>query len=293
MTFPLFIVPQLRESISLPETPSTNGDGSSSLAGTEAVLPAGVYQHAVKAMRLGNNDTLWLSDGMGLKVRAVITDISEGMVRIEGQSYEPAPQIRLGLIQALAKSGRDEQAVEMAVEIGADAVIPWQADRSIVQWKGPRAAKGREKWHDRLVMAAEQSRRSRVPELGQLMVTKQLVPWAAGQVQSGNAVIVLHQEAADTWGDISRTLLGQYARTMDDGAAHDAGGSASAPRYIYIAAGPEGGISSSEIEQLRSAGAYITLLGRNILRASSAGPVALALLSEAFGRFSAGRQGPI
>ena len=125
------------------------------------------------------------------------------------------------------------------------------------------------------------------------MVTKQLVPWAAGQVQSGNAVIVLHQDAADTWGDISRTLLGQYARTMDDGAAHDAGGSASAPRYIYIAAGPEGGISSSEIEQLRSAGAYITLLGRNTLRASSAGPVALALLSEAFGRFSAGRQGPI
>ena len=293
MTFPLFIVPQLRESISLPETPSTDGDGSSSLAGTEAVLPAGVYQHAVKAMRLGNNDTLWLSDGMGLKVRAVITDSSEGTVRIEGQSYESAPQIRLGLIQALAKSGRDEQAVEMAVEIGVDAVIPWQADRSIVQWKGPRAAKGWEKWHDRLVMAAEQSRRSRVPELGQLMVTKQLVPWAAGQVQFGNTVIVLHQDAADTWGDISRTLLGQYARTMDDGAAHDAGGSASAPRYIYIAAGPEGGISSSEIEQLRSAGAYITLLGRNILRASSAGPVALALLSEAFGRFSAGRQGPI
>ena len=291
MTFPLFIVPQLRESISLPETPSTDGDGSSSLAGTEAVLPAGVYQHAVKAMRLGNNDTLWLSDGMGLKVRAVITDSSEGTVRIEGQSYESAPQIRLGLIQALAKSGRDEQAVEMAVEIGVDAVIPWQADRSIVQWKGPRAAKGREKWHDRLVM--EQSRRSRVPELGQLMVTKQLVPWAAGQVQFGNTVIVLHQDAADTWGDISRMLLGQYARTMDDGAAHDAGGSASAPRYIYIAAGPEGGISSSEIEQLRSAGAYITLLGRNILRASSAGPVALALLSEAFGRFSAGRQGLI
>ena len=293
MTFPLFIVPQLRESISLPETPSTDGDGSSSLAGTEAVLPAGVYQHAVKAMRLGNNDTLWLSDGMGLKVRAVITDSSEGTVRIEGQSYESAPQIRLGLIQALAKSGRDEQAVEMAVEIGVDAVIPWQADRSIVQWKGPRAAKGQEKWHDRLVMAAEQSRRSRVPELGQLMVTKQLVPWAAGQVQFGNTVIVLHQDAADTWGDVSRTLLEQYARTIDDDAAHDAGGSASAPRYIYIAAGPEGGISSSEIEQLRSAGAYITLLGRNILRASSAGPVALALLSEAFGRFSAGRQEPI
>ena len=247
MTFPLFIVPQLRESISLPETPSTDGDSSSSLAGTEAVLPAGVYQHAVKAMRLGNNDTLWLSDGMGLKVRAVITDSSEGMVRIEGQSYESAPQIRLGLIQALAKSGRDEQAVEMAVEIGADAVIPWQADRSTVQWKGPRAAKGREKWHDRLVMAAEQSRRSRVPELGQLMVTKQLVPWAAGQVQSGNTVIVLHQDAADTWGDISRTLLEQYARTMDDGAARDARDNASAPRYIYIAAGPEGGISSSEI----------------------------------------------
>lgn len=92
--------------------------------GMTFLLPASVRRHAVKAMRLGQGDGLLLSDGRGLKVQARITDPQAGAVMVEKIGLEPAPAVKLGLIQALAKSGRDEQAIEMATEIGVDRVIP-------------------------------------------------------------------------------------------------------------------------------------------------------------------------
>ena len=57
-------------------------------------------------------------------------------------------------------------------------------------------------------------------------------------------------------------------------------------RTVYVVVGPEGGISDQEIEALTSAGADACILGANILRASTAGPVALSLLSRTLGRFA-------
>ena len=51
---------------------------------------------------------------------------------------EDPPQTRLVLVQALAKGGRDEMAVEAATELGVDEVRPWQSERSVVQWRAVR-----------------------------------------------------------------------------------------------------------------------------------------------------------
>ena len=47
-----------------------------------------------------------------------------------------------------------------------------------------------------------------------------------------------------------------------------------------------GGISEEEVSDFVGAGAQSVVLGSNILRASTAGPVALSLLSRALGRFA-------
>ena len=65
------------------------------------------------------------------------------------------------LVQALAKGDRDELAIETATELGIDAVVPWQAERSIVRWKMDKALKGPEKWRQVVAAAAKQARRSR------------------------------------------------------------------------------------------------------------------------------------
>ena len=48
---------------------------------------------------------------------------------------------------------------------------------------------------------------------------------------------------------------------------------------VLVVVGTEGGISEREIEALTAAGARPVRLGATILRASSAGPAALAVLS--------------
>ncbi len=77
----------------------------------------------------------------------------------------PLPNPRFVLVQALAKHDRDEQAVEAATECGVDEVVPWQASRSVVQWRGERGEKARRTWDAVLLAATKQSRRTRRPVL--------------------------------------------------------------------------------------------------------------------------------
>ncbi|MFT6534364.1 MAG: 16S rRNA (uracil1498-N3)-methyltransferase [Alpinimonas sp.] len=44
--------------------------------------------------------------------------------------------------------------------------------------------------------------------------------------------------------------------------------------------GPEGGMTPAELSLFRASGAHIVTLGHNILRTSTAGPAALAILSS-------------
>jgi 16S rRNA (uracil1498-N3)-methyltransferase len=168
---------------------------------------------------------------------------------------EPEPQPRLVLAQALAKGDRDDQAIEAATELGVDEVVPWQASRSIVQWRGERGAKARRKWESVVSAAAKQSRRSRVPTVAELVTTRQL----SARIQGAAAAYVLHEEATEA-------LAAQ--ELPDHG-------------EVIVIIGPEGGITPEEVAAFEAAGAVVTRLGRTVLRSSSAGPAALAVLSAA------------
>ena len=131
-----------------------NGDGLN--AGWTITLPASVKRHALGAMRLAEGDGLSLTDGRGLCVKTTLVDAQAGLVSVERVGRQPQPVTRLVLIQALAKTGHDEAAIDMATQIGVDEVIPWQANRSIAKWKAGRTDR---KWRQVLDAATEQSRR--------------------------------------------------------------------------------------------------------------------------------------
>ena len=96
------------------------------------------------------------------------------------------------LVQALAKNDRDDQAIEAATECGVDEVVPWQASRSVVQWRGERGEKARRKWDAVLVAATKQSRRTRRPVLAPTAAHRR-----AGRRGSRDAAaaFVLHEDA--------------------------------------------------------------------------------------------------
>ena len=179
---------------------------------------------------------------------------------------------RLALIQALAKTGHDEQAIDMATQIGVDQVVPWQADRSIAKWKVGRTDK---KWNSVLDAATEQSRRAFKPQLEACASSKEVVAICRRACVHGDVVIVLHQDATDTWSGVEEKVAQLVERTLQDGR----------PRTVSVVVGPEGGISEQEVADFVKAGAVSCVLGRNILRAATAGPVALSLLSRVLGRY--------
>ncbi len=184
---------------------------------------------------------------------------------------EPRPDVRLVLVQALAKGDRDELAAETATELGIDAVVPWQAERSIVRWKPERAAKAHAKWQSVVTAAAKQARRAWIPEV------RAAVDGAGLQaaVAAADLAVILHEDAVRP---LRQVLEAWHRPQHNDG---DAGG----PREVLLIVGPEGGISPREVTRLCDAGAVTALLGHHVLRSSTAGPAATVLASDILGRW--------
>ena len=212
-------------------------------------------RHAVTVRRTAAGERLQLADGQGALVVGVVESSTrdELTLRVDEVSSVPEPRPRFVLVQALAKNDRDDQAIEAATELGVDEVVPWQADRSIVQWRGERGEKARRKWDQVLLAATKQSRRARRPRLGDTVTTEQL----AQRIATGATAYVLHEEAT--------TALAAATLPADGD--------------VLVIVGPEGGISPTEVETLIAAGATPARLGTTVLRSSSAGPAALAVLN--------------
>ena len=243
MTLPLFLVdPTLLAGVGV---------------GDRVVLDGPEGRHAATVRRIAPGEQVLLADGAGR--RATCDVVGAGKAELElvvaDLSAEDEPSPRFVLVQALAKGDRDDQAVEAATEFGVDEVVPWQASRCIVQWRGDRGDKARRKWESAVVAAAKQSRRSRVPVVAELATTKTLATRVAGAA----AAYVLHEDA-------TQSLAAQALPSEGE---------------VLVVVGPEGGITPEEVTALEAAGAVTVRLGSTVLRSSSAGPAALAVLSAA------------
>ncbi|MCQ9366929.1 16S rRNA (uracil(1498)-N(3))-methyltransferase [Brevibacterium sp. 50QC2O2] len=224
-----------------------------------------VAGHAVRVRKLGPGAEVDIIDGAGLRLSGVIETASPEALslRVRTCVQEPAPRPALVLVQALAKGDRDLAGIEAACEVGVDEVVPWAAQRSIVDWPAKKAAKSHAKWLNTLRAATLQARRSRVPVLHDLVRGTSL----AGKLGPGDACIVLHETAQE---HLPR-VLAQLPEDLE--------------RIVFVV-GPEGGISDAELAALQAAGARPALLGTTILRASTAGPVALGIAQVALGRWA-------
>ncbi|UYN84074.1 MAG: 16S rRNA (uracil(1498)-N(3))-methyltransferase [Microcella sp.] len=219
-------------------------------------------RHAVTVARVRVGEPLRLGDGAGLVVHAVVASIEPGDLALEVERVEryerPSPSIHL--VQALAKGDRDELALQAATELGVDAVIPWQAARSVSRWDAAKAVKGRERWQTIAREASKQSMRPWMPEVQPLVTTTQLVARAA------DSTVLVLDPASD--------------HPLTSVTAHDLG-----HRDVLVVVGPEGGITPDELLAFTTAGARCVRLGASVLRTSTAGPAAIAVLSAALGRW--------
>lgn len=222
-----------------------------SLAGDE-----GRHAAVVRRIRLG--ETILVADGAGRAVEGAVVAVERDRLDVEVARVlvEPPRPYRLVAVQALAKGERSDLAVELLTETGADEIIAWQAERSIVQWSGQRGVKSLAKWEATARAATKQSRRFTVPAMSQA-TTRQLL-----ERLRGTAAFVLHESATERLSDAVAGFSG--------------------PEIVVIT-GPEGGISPRELELFAGAGARPVLLTRHVLRTSSAGGIALAQVQALLG----------
>ncbi|GGR75766.1 ribosomal RNA small subunit methyltransferase E [Streptomyces aureoverticillatus] len=234
-------------------------------AGSRLVLDGPEGRHAVSVKRLRAGEDVVLTDGAGRWAGAVVT-ATEGKDRLvvslddDGVREEAEATPRITVVQALPKGDRGELAVETMTETGVDAVVPWAAARCITQWKGERGQKALSKWRATAREAGKQSRRVRFPEVAELATTKQVATLLSG----ADFAAVLHEEGSEPLATAELPAAG----------------------HIVLVVGPEGGVSPDELAAFAQAGAKPYRLGRSVLRTSTAGTAATALLLGRTGRWS-------
>jgi 16S rRNA (uracil1498-N3)-methyltransferase len=224
--------------------------------GGEMRLDGAEGHHAADVARLRPGEHLRLGDGRGGTATAVVAAAGPGRLdlSIVERWYRPRPLPRLVVAQGLAKGERGELAVQMMTEAGVDEIVPWCAARSVVQWRGERGARARQRWAATAREAAKQARRDWLPEVAAPAPTAEL---------AGRVSLVLHEEAA--------VPLSTVALPERD--------------ELVLAVGPEGGIAPEEVDRFTAAGAVPVRLGPSVLRTSTAGLAALAVLAARLGRW--------
>jgi len=233
------------------------------LEGTHVTLSGPEGRHAVSVVRVKVGEHIDLSDGDGLLIAGRVVEVNnpdELVIEVLERIIDDVVLPRLVVVQAIPKGDRGERAVELLTEVGADAIVPWAASRCIAQWKGDRAEKALTKWENTAKAAGKQARRSRLPQVTGVATTGDVV----SMIAAASGAIVLHEESTTALTDWNPPIDGE----------------------IVIVVGPEGGITSDEVEAFRQAGAQIVHMGKSIMRTSTAGAAAVAVLGAVTGRWS-------
>jgi 16S rRNA (uracil1498-N3)-methyltransferase len=162
-------------------------------------------------------------------------------------------------VQALPKGDRGELAVEIMTEVGVDTVVAWQAERCVVRWQGERGIRALAKWRATAREASKQARRAWLPAVAGPAGLADVL-----RLVSGAACAVVLEAAATV--PLSRLALPSEGE-------------------IVLIVGPEGGIGPGERAALSAAGGIEARLGPTVLRTSTAGAAAAAVLMSGSGRW--------
>jgi len=224
---------------------------AAALTGDRVVVDGAEGRHAADVRRLRVGEQVHVGDGCGRLVHGLVAEVGRGRIEVdvESRTEVAAPSPRFVVVQALAKGGRDLDAVEAMTEVGADEIVAWAAERSVAK----PTERTLSKWSATAREAAKQSRRAWIPHVSGPMSTAEVCK----RIESASLAIVLHEDATERLAVLA----------MPDGGD------------VVLVVGPEGGVSPDEVDTFASAGAHLCRLGDNVLRTSTAGVAAISSMS--------------
>lgn len=230
-------------------------DGTASLTGDQAV-------HLARVLRAQPGQVFDVLAN-GFLRRAEVTAVSEREVTFAlGEELEADAALPVHLLLAVIKFDHYEWGLEKATELGAARITPVLARRT-EKHLAQASAKRVERWRKIAREAAQQSRRSDVPNIDDPQPLKA----ALSAVTAAHKVLLAETEEDNT-----------LAAALSKRREHD-GPDAEHNRELALAIGPEGGWAPEELELFVAQGWQPVTLGPRVLRAETAGIAGLAICS--------------
>ena len=229
-------------------------------AGRRITLPETAGHHVARVLRLAAGDALTVFDGRGGEYRATLVRVSRAAVEVDVGAHDPVDResaLAVELGQGICKGDRMDLVVQKATELGARIICPVVCERTVVKLDAARAERRMTHWRAIAVHAAQQSGRTRVPEVAGV---EDVGAWLA-RGGTGPA-FVFSPRAGASLSDLAPPAAGEPVRLL---------------------VGPEGGLSPREVERAGAAGFTGLRLGPRVLRTETAALAALAALQARWG----------
>jgi len=226
--------------------------------GSSQLLDKDEAHHAIKVLRVKIGEEIMISDGSGNWVSGPIEELGKKtlLIKVSNQGQKKLNKPELVIVQAITKSDRNKEMLELITVAGVDRIIPWQSDRSISKWQSDSA----DKWELTIKESCKQARRVVMPKLSKSINSKQL----AKELISVPFSIIFHEAASTNFSEVNIP---------------------SDISNIYLIIGPEGGITDEELIMFKGTTSNIVRLGEPVLRSAHAGFAALAAVQTKLGRW--------
>ncbi|MCR5628050.1 16S rRNA (uracil(1498)-N(3))-methyltransferase [Eubacterium sp.] len=231
---------------------------SKNVSDEEVRITGSDVNHIKNVLRMKQGDKFYVSDGDITDVTCEITEINsdEVIAKIIEEHENTELASRIVLFQGLPKSDKMELIVQKATELGASQIVPVAMKRCVVKLDEKKAANKKKRYEAIALSAAKQSKRSVIPEIGDVVSFKD----ALNMAKDLDVCLVPYESAKGMEG--TREVLAELEYGQSIG--------------IFI--GPEGGFDDKEIEEVKECGFNIISLGRRILRTETAGLTTLSIL---------------
>lgn len=216
------------------------------------------FQHTIKVLRLKINSKLILFDGLGNEYSAVLQEINKknAFAKIEyAINVETESNLKIHLGLGISKGERMDYAIQKSVELGVKEITPLFTEYCVVNLDEKRIKKRLQHWQGIIISACEQCGRNIIPVLNQPTSLKN---WSEN---INDLCLILDPLASNSIKTIK----------PDN-------------KSINLIIGPEGGLSSSEISELKSNdNFYPVKFGPRILRTETAAVSAITAIQLLWG----------
>lgn len=214
--------------------------------------------HVAVVLRMQPGNHLIMFNGKNQEFAATIESVKKKHVQVlvgEMTEVNRESPLTIHLGQAVSKGERMELVMQKSVELGVSSITPLMTERSVVKLDPERMQKKMHQWQGIIIAACEQSGRNVVPIVNNPLTFDEFLHANKAQLK-----FILHPEGNKTWRD--------YPITRSE---------------IALIIGPEGGLSSAEVDRALEQDFMPLSLGPRILRTETAAITALSVLQAVGG----------